>query len=76
MTIPDFELEPIFRVHSRDGYFYEVRPDQYGLGTIDLCYYEDHKDTKPKYVISMQREAAVLVLNALEKILKVTHDPS
>ena len=71
MTIPEFELEPIFRIHSRDGYFYEVRPDQEGIGTIDLHYYEDTKDAEPKHTISMQREAAVMIVNAIDKLLKV-----
>lgn len=71
MTISDFKFEAIFRINSRDGYFYEVRPDPHGLGMIDFHYYEKTEDTKPAHTISMQREVAVMVIDAIEKMLKV-----
>lgn len=71
MSIPDFEFEAIYRIHSNDGYHYEVRPDPHGLGNIEIAYIEG-TEKKSARVISMERKAVPLVIKALDEILRAS----
>lgn len=65
----DYEFEAIFRIHSNNGYHYEVRQDPDGLGIIEIAYIDSSDRTNEK-VISMEQSAARLVIKALDEILR------
>ena len=68
MSIPEFEIEPMFRVYCNShGYFYQVRFDPDGGDLIELSYSEDGKKTDTH--ITLGKSAAKMVAQCLLKLV-------
>lgn len=62
----DYDLEIIHRIHSGDGFFYEVTTDADTLECIEVRYFDNPKDQKPAQVILLTQEAVPMLIKALQ----------
>lgn len=62
----EYEMELTHRIYSDAGFVYELRPDQDGLGIVELRYFEDIDDKEPKSSVSLTEESIIFVIKALE----------
>lgn len=62
----DYDLETIHRIHSGDGFYYEVTTDADTLENIEIRYYNGPEDKSPIQVVLLTQEAVPLVIRALQ----------
>ena len=62
----DYDLELIHRIHSGDGFYYEVTTDADALENIEIRYYDSPTEKEPAQTILLTQEAVPLLIKALQ----------
>lgn len=72
----DYDLEIIHRIHSGDGFYYEVTTDADTLENIEVRYYNGPEDKEPAQVILLTQESVPMLIKALQAQMALLKEKS
>lgn len=71
-----YDLELIHRIHSSDGFYYEVTTDADTLENIEIRYYNGPGDREPAQVVLLTQESVPLIIKALHAQMALLKEKS